>query len=88
MQLINTNINFEKLKEYNKDMTKVALDEIESGDELNVLFTKCLSNAGNVRLNEFDMDVVNLIRLEISKEVFHTRVNEFMEANEELNLER
>jgi hypothetical protein len=53
-----------------------------------VLFTKCLSNAGNVRLNEFDMDVVSLIRLEISKKVFHARVNEFMEANKELNLEK
>ncbi len=74
-------IQLSKLKEHGKTIIKIALDRLITNDDLN----NCLKKTGVV-FEEND-DYVTRIRVEIMKKVFHTRVNEFMEAKKELDLE-
>ena len=48
----------------------------------------CLENAANGELKEYDQSIVACIRTEMSRKVFHSRVNEFINGRKELDLER
>ena len=41
-----------------------------------------------MKLIEYDDSVIARIRIEFMKKIFHSRINEFMEATKELDLER
>ena len=82
---IHEHILYNKLKEHGKSMVKVGLDKIITNDDLKSLFGDCLKKTGIV-FEENDENV-NRIWMEITKKVFHARVDEFMEARKELDLE-
>ena len=79
---INKHINRQKLRKHGKNMVSEALSKITQITDLENSFDTCLKNI-NVDINES----LNNIRIELTKKVFNSRVNEFMEAQKELDLE-
>lgn len=85
---INEHINNDTLKEHGKEMVKVALEKLLSSAELELEFNMCIERVGiDVELEEYDEASIAHIRVEFLKKVFHSRVNEFMEARKEIELE-
>lgn len=74
-------------------MIKVAMENILGDEELGLAFSSCFetiivhdeSAAGT---HEYDKSELDCLKTELTKKVFHSRVNEFMEAEKELDLER
>jgi hypothetical protein len=84
LDTINIHINAEKVKEHGKYMIEIALDEILENDELEMLFKTRIQRIG------IDVETIEWLTIqeEFTRKVFHSRVNEFMEARKELELER
>lgn len=87
MHLVNKHVNSGKLQEHGKNMIRVALDKIMADQELVLLFKECLLKAGvpNEDL-ELDMQSLHPIVTEMSTKIFHSRVNEYMNSRNELDL--
>ncbi len=65
-------------------MLEVACKDIEDNTDLNDTFVKCIQDAGVVK----SAAVISLLHNQISRKLFHARVNEYMRALIELELER
>ena len=85
MDGINEQINSDRLKKHGKEMIQKALDELLNCEELELSFNTCMENFEID--TEYDDSVIARIRIEFMK-MFHSRVNKFMEATKELDLER
>ena len=74
---------------HGQEMIKVALEKILGSQELDLSFSSCLDSiiCDVSDVHEYDKSVIDRIRIEMMKKVFHSRVNEFMEAKKELDLE-
>ncbi len=83
-------INEDMLKKHGQEMIKVALEKLFGNQELEIAFTTCLESivCGASDVHEYDKSTESKIRIEMSKKVFHSRVNEFIEAKKELDLEK
>ena len=82
---INQSISHEQLTKHgkNKIMIKVALQKILENCNLETAFQSCVEQ--NEIMTEESYEE---IRVEFMKKVFHSRVNEFFEAQKELDLEK
>ena len=65
-------------------MIEIACKDIDKDTELTWIFTECVHNAG---VNTSSA-VVSRLYGELSKKIFHARVNEYMTASIEIELER
>ena len=89
LTMTNELINHNMLKKHGQEMIKVALEKILGSRDLDLSFSSCLDSivCDVSDLHEYDKSVMDRIRIEMMKKVFHSRVNEFMEAEKELDLE-
>lgn len=65
-------------------MIKVAWSKIESSTEINEIFLCCIKNVGIDQSNP----IIPKLYHELTVKLFHARVNEFMTASVEIELER
>lgn len=88
MTVINQNINHEKLKKHGKNMIKVALDKLDDDDLTAQLFQsfKAIHRKYETSAQIREDLLANIVQ-ELIKKIFHSRVNEYMEARKELDLE-
>lgn len=87
MLRINELINHKESKKHGKDMIKVAMHVFLTKhiNELEVIFSDCLEDIDcSIDLREFPQSLI----IEMIKKIFNSRVNEFMEAQKELDLEK
>lgn len=80
---INQSISHEQLMKHGKNMIKVALQKILENRNLEMAFQSCVEQNEIVTEESYEE-----IRVEFMKKVFHSRVNEFFEAQKELDLEK
>ena len=86
MDGINERVNRDRLKKLGKEMIQKALDKLLNCEELKLSFNTCMEN---LEIDtEYDDLVIARIRIEFMNKILHSRVNEFMEATKELDLER
>ena len=85
-------INQDMLKKQGKQMIKVAKEKILDDQEIELAFNICfetiVQESESARIQEYEKSVLDHLKTELVKKVFHSRVNEFMEAKKELDLER
>ncbi len=77
-------VNEEQSRECGQEIIKVAWSKVENCTEINEVFLHCIKNAGVDQLNPSIPKLYN----ELSIKLFHARVNEFMTASVEIELER
>ena len=80
---INQSISHEQLTKHGKNMIKVALQKILENRNLETAFQSCVEQNEIVTEESYGE-----IHVEFMKKVFHSRVNEFFEAQKELDLEK
>lgn len=76
-------VNDDMRQEYGHQVIKLAKQELESNSELCSLFEKCSTHVSNL-----PKESVNKLFNEFCMKVFHARVNEYMVATEEIELEK
>ena len=81
---INRNINQSKLKQFGKNMIKVALPIILQNDILKDMFTTCMKEIDTTATNENIQEIC----IEFTRKVFNARTNEYMGAQKEIDLEK
>ena len=77
-------VNEDQSCEFGQHMVEIARSKIESDSDLNETFIHCIENAGVDPLNP----IIPKVYKELSREMFHVRVNEYMTAAVEIDLER
>ena len=75
-----SHVNDNTRQEHGSSMIEVAKKRIKEDEELEQLFIKCTPEAPS--------DVVKAVYTEFCMKVFHARVNEYISASEEMELER
>ena len=79
-------VNEDKCCELGQHMIEVACKELEDDVELSRTFVKCIQNAG------VDIDtavsIIPRLQSELSKKMFHARINEYWTASTEIELQR
>lgn len=77
-------VNEERCRDFGQHMIETACDDINKDTELTQIFSQCVQDAG---VNTSSV-VVSRLYSELSKKIFHARVNEYMTASVEVELER
>ena len=77
-------VNEERCQDLGQHMIEIACKDIDKDTELTRIFTECVHNAGV----DTSSAVVSRLYGELSKKIFHARVNEYMTASIEIELER
>ena len=84
IEKVSSLVNEEKCHEYGHSMIAVARAKIENDSELHSTFTRCINNIGI----DSSLTVVSKVYNELTRKIFHARVNEYMTASVEIELER
>ena len=77
------NTNNDQIERHGNKEAKIALDKLIACKELELAFNTCIEN-----IEMISEDSSAITNMEFSEKVFHSRVNEFMEARKELLLEK
>ena len=77
-------VNEERCQDLGQHMIEVACEDIDNDTELTRVFNQCMLDAGV----DASPAVVSRLYSELSKKIFHARVNEYMTASIEIELER
>lgn len=83
VEKVASKVNDDMRQEYGHQVIKLAKQELESDSELHALFDKCSIHAGNP-----PKESENKLFNEFCMKVFHARVNGYMVATEEIELEK
>ena len=82
VEKVASKVNDDMRQEYGHQVIKLAKQELESDSELHALFERCTASTDVSKENE------EKLFHEFSMKVFHARVNEYMIATEEIELEK
>lgn len=85
IEKISSLVNEERCCELGKDIIAAALTEIENDERIAQIFKQCIMNT---EIDSSSPLIFPRIYHELCKKMFHARVNEFMTAAEELELEK
>ena len=84
IEKVSSLVNEDQSREFGQHMVEIARSKIESDSDLNETFIHCIKNAGVDPLNP----IIPKVYEELSRKMFHARVNEYMTAAVEIDLER
>ena len=84
IEKVSSLVNENQSREFGQHIVEIARSKIESDSDLNETFIHCIKNAGVDPLNP----IITKVYKELSRKMFHARVNEYMTAAVEIDLER
>lgn len=85
-----SHINEKQCQEMGQHMIKVARMKIENDTDIRSLFMKCLDNINSVGTlpDSASLPAIDKVYKEFTLKIFHARVNEYMTATAEIELEK
>ena len=84
LEMVSSLVNEDQSHEYGQHMIAIARSKIEEDKQIYDIFVKCIKAIGVDSMNS----VIPQIYRELSIKMFHARVNEYMTAAIEIDLER
>lgn len=79
-------VNADSCRLLGQHMLEVAGKEIEEDENVYKIFFQCISSAGVTESSESDL--IHQLYIELSRKLFHARVNEYWSASAELMLKQ